>query len=298
MKPPAATIIVFAAIMAALPRPTLAQDGSMLVTTDWLAERMDDPSIVVLHVGNDSSFEEARVAGARLLPLQAFAPEVNGLSTEMPEPEALRDALETAGVSVDSRIVVYSASHPPQLAARLYLTLEHFGLGANASLLDGGLRAWQAEDRPVESGAEAVVERGSLPALVPGAALLVDRDYVSARVEDGAAVVIDARDEGFWTGEQWLQARAERAGRVPGALNVPFRTLVDDSGRILSTDALARRFEEAGVASGSPVVVYCHVGQQASLVALGARLLGHEVRLYDGSYEEWSSQAELPVALD
>lgn len=274
-----------------------AQEAPLLVTTDWLAEEMTRGEVVVLHVGSEASFAEAHIPGARPLPLPSFAPEVEGMSTEMPEPEALRAALEAAGVSSDSRIVIYSAAHPPQLATRLFLTLDHFGLGANASLLDGGLRAWQAEERPTGAGA-VTVEPGSLPELAAGSTLLADHAFVSARVADGAAKILDARDPQFWSGAEMLQQRAQRPGRVPGALNLPFRNLVDDSGRLLEMEALRALFTEAGVEAGEPVVTYCHVGQQASLVAFAARLLGHEVRVYDGSYEEWSARLELPVQVD
>jgi thiosulfate/3-mercaptopyruvate sulfurtransferase len=106
---------------------------------------------------------------------------------------------------------------------------------------------------------------------------------------------MDARDTPFWTGAQLNQQRAARAGRVPGARNVPFNRLVEESGRLLGVEELRALFAQAGVAPGRPVVVYCHVGQQASLLLVAARLLGHEVRLYDGSYEDWSKRPELRV---
>jgi thiosulfate/3-mercaptopyruvate sulfurtransferase len=249
---------------------------------------------VLLHVGNTQSFQEAHIPGARLIETAEFAPEIAGLVTEMPDPAQLRDALERAGVSSDSRVVVYSASAPPQLAARLYLTLEHFGLGANASMLDGGLPAWRGEGRQVSTDAVAV-RRGNLPELSPGTDLVVDHEYVEARIADGTATVVDARDRAYWTGEQHLAMRAARPGRIPGARNVPFRELVDEQGRLHPVERIARIFREAGVDAGEPVVVYCHVGQQASLTSLAAKLLGWTVRLYDGSYQDWSNRLELPV---
>lgn len=268
---------------------------AILVSTEWLAERLGDDRLVILHVGNDQSFADGHIPGARHFPTQVFAPEVEGMSTEMPDAESFRQLLEAAGVSTDSRIVVYSAAHPPQLAARLYLTLEYFGLGANSSLLNGGLLSWRTEGRPL-SIENTAVARGALPSFSVTDDLIVDHGYVHARMSDGAAIILDARDPQFWSGEQRNQQRAARGGRIPGAVNIPFRTLVEDSGRLLDSDALASLFADAGVQPGQPVVAYCHVGQQASLVVLGARLAGHEARLYDGSYEDWSGRPELPVA--
>jgi thiosulfate/3-mercaptopyruvate sulfurtransferase len=272
--------------------PLAAQEAPLLVSTEWLADNLDDANLVVLHVGNQSSFDQGHVQGARLLPLQSFAPEVEGMSTEMPDPDALRESLEAAGVSDGSRIVIYSASHPPQLAARLYVTLEHLGLTGGSSLLDGGLRAWQSEGRPISTEA-APVERGSLSELRPGSAIVAD--HVRARLEDGRATVMDARDPQFWTGEQQNQQRAARPGRVPGAVNLPFRTVVDESGRFLPEEEIRALFRTAGVEEGAAVVTYCHVGQQASLLFFAARMLGLDARLYDGSYEDWSGRMELPV---
>ncbi len=191
--------------------------------------------------------------------------------------------------------MIYSATHPPQLAARLFITLEHFGLGGRSSLLDGGLRAWEAEGRSVDSGAAiASVPRGSLPELVPASVLIVDHEYVSARLADGAATVMDARDPQFWTGAE-QNSQNPRAGRIAGAVNLPFRTLVDDSGRFLPVAEIDRLFSEAGVEQTDPVVTYCHVGQQASLLLFGARLTGRDAQMYDGSFQDWSARPELPV---
>jgi thiosulfate/3-mercaptopyruvate sulfurtransferase len=274
--------------------PGLDAQVDILVSTEWVAERLQDPSLVLLHVGNAESFERGRISGARLMEMAEFAPEVGGLVTEMPDPASLRDVLERAGVASDSRIVVYSASSPPQIAARLYLTLVHFGLSDRASMLDGGLTAWLAEGRPVSTETVAV-RRGALPELRAGTDLVVEHDYVAARIADGTAAVVDARDRGFWTGEEHLAMRALRPGRIPGAHSIPFRDMVDEHGRLHPVERLEAIFREAGVEEGKPIIVYCHVGQQASLTGLAAKLLGREMKLYDGSYQDWSHRVDLPV---
>lgn len=266
----------------------------LLVGSGWVEERLGEEDLVILHVGSDSSFAAGHIPGARPMALQRFAPEVDGLGTEMPDPARFRELLEEAGVSLDSRIVVYTVTHPPQFAARLYLTLEHFGLGAQSSILNGGLRAWEDEGRPVSTD-PTPADRGVLPDLTAGGELVVDHAYVLARVLDGGARVVDARDAPFWTGEQQLQVRSEQPGRIPGALNLPFRSLVDETGHFLEEERLRALFIEAGVQPGEPLVAYCHVGQQASLLTVAARLLGHPVHLYDGSWEDWSRRDELPA---
>jgi thiosulfate/3-mercaptopyruvate sulfurtransferase len=292
-------LVVVAALSTAAPvrgqALAPAQNADVLVSTRWLADHLNDPGLVIFHVGNDANSAQGHIPGARLMPLASYAPERNGLSTELPEPAAFDELLEAAGVTNNSRIIVYSATNPPQLAARLYVTLDHFGLSSRTSLLDGGLVTWRAENRTVATDPTSAATRGSVE-LRTRAGLVVDYTYVQQRLADGASTVMDARDTPFWTGAQQNQQRAARPGRVPGARNVPFNTLVSaESGKLLGVDQLRSLFEQAGVASGRPLVVYCHVGQQASLLFVAARLLGHEVRLYDGSYEDWSKRAELEV---
>ena len=84
------------------------------------------------------------------------------------------------------------------------------------------------------------------------------------------------------------------AGHIPGAKNLPFNTFADDSGKFLPLEQLRQRFASAGVQPGDTVVAYCHVGQQATVVLFSARLLGHPIRLYDGSMAEWE-RLKLPL---
>ena len=87
-----------------------------------------------------------------------------------------------------------------------------------------------------------------------------------------------------------------RGGHIPGAKNIPFSSLVDDtSNKFKSPDALRALFNTAGVKQGDSVATYCHIGQQASLLYFVARYLGYDTHLYDGSFEDWSRRPELPV---
>jgi thiosulfate/3-mercaptopyruvate sulfurtransferase len=270
------------------------QPAPVFVSTEWLADHLNDPTLVVMHVGNESTYSSGHIPGARLAPADAWSVERDGLIMQMPDAAVLEEALEALGISDASRIVIYTNAHPPATAARLYVTLDHYGLGARTSLLDGGLRAWTAEKRATETTTPTPAASGQLTLRVqPG--IVVDHAYVAARRRDGAATVIDARAIEFWTGERFNRPMATRPGRVAGAASVPFSAVVAESGRILDRAALEALFAQAGVAPGMPVVTYCHIGQQASLAYVAARHLGLQAHLYDGSYQDWSRRTELPV---
>jgi thiosulfate/3-mercaptopyruvate sulfurtransferase len=159
------------------------------------------------------------------------------------------------------------------------------------SVLEGGMPAWRAEGRPVSVDV-AAPSRGSLT-VRPQPALLANADWIRAHLRDSRVAVIDARDTGFYTDS--LDNRMPRGGHIPGARSIPYGSLTDSAGRLLDEAVLRARFRAAGAEPGDRVVVYCHIGQQGSWVWLVARRLGYDARLYDGSFQEWSARAELPV---
>ncbi len=122
---------------------------------------------------------------------------------------------------------------------------------------------------------------------------MVDAEWVQARQGQPRFRLLDARDSVFYQG---LDAGSgTRPGHLPAARSLPFTTVTDSAGRFLPDSALRRLFQEAGVSKGDEVVAYCHIGQQATAVVFAARLLGYDARLYDGSFQDWSRQAALPV---
>ena len=123
---------------------------------------------------------------------------------------------------------------------------------------------------------------------------MVEASWVAANLGKPGVAIVDARDPEYYDGSAPL--KNGRPGHIPGAHSVPFSTMVHDStGRVEALATLKQRFETAGVKPGDLVVAYCHIGQQASLVYFAARLLGYQVRLYDGSYTEWGADPQYPI---
>jgi len=272
--------------------PAAAANPQMLVSAAWLAERLTDPSVVVLHVGREEAdFRAGHVPGARWVPLASIIVERDGVPNELPETEVLKEAFEQAGVSDDSHVVVYG-DLGGLAAGRAFFTLDYLG-HERVSLLDGGLDAWKSEDRPASTEARPAARGSFTPR--PHANRVVDAGWVRERLEDPAYVLIDARPTPQFTGED---AAGLRPGHIPGAKNIFWRTALvsDDDPRLKDAAALRSMYTAAGATMDRTVVAYCRTGMQASHAYFVARYLGFPVVMYDGSFIEWSRRADLPVA--
>lgn len=269
----------------------------LVVTTAWLARHLGDKDLVLFQVGDRNSrpaYDEGHIPGAQFLNPSAeiSAPRTEGaLSLELPPPALLDSVLESKGISNTSRVVVYWAREYFSPTSRAVFTLEYAGLAGRVSVLDGGLEQWKREGRPVSTDIPAPARGNFTVRLNPS--LVADAEFVKSHLDDRKVRIVDARDSSFFNGRETRQGRN---GHIPGAVNIPFSTMVDSLSRLQPATVLDARFAAAGVARGQTVVTYCHIGQQASLVWFAARLLGYDARVYDGSFEDWARRTELPVA--
>jgi len=269
----------------------------LVVSPAWLAERIKDPALVLLHVGDPDAYKKKHIAGARHVKLSDISTSKHGdgLMLELPPAEDLRRRLEALGISSGSRVVVYFGEDWVSPATRVVLTLDAAGLGAHAGLLDGGMPAWIAAGQPVTDAA-APERKGALAALELRP-IIVDATTVMASLGKPGFAVVDARDKEFYDGTKTGDSHdhPHKTGHIAGALSVPFTSVWDDHNALLSADELTARFTRAGVKPTDTVIGYCHIGQQATAMLFAARSLGHPVLLYDGSFTEWERLSALPV---
>jgi thiosulfate/3-mercaptopyruvate sulfurtransferase len=281
------------AAKAGVARPTTSDPAAMplVVSPAWLAAHLDEPNLILLHVGDADAYRARHIKGARraaLADLSVSAKDGEGLMLELPPAEELRHRLEALGVSNSSRVVVYFGEDWVSPATRVVLTLEAAGLGAHVALLDGGMPAWTRAGHAVTD----VVPPDRKGTLAPLAMqpIIVDATTVMSSLGKPGFAVVDARNQGFYDGTQvgGSPQRPHRTGHIAGALSIPFDSVFDDQLVLRSPDELKQRFTKAGVAPGDTVIGYCHIGQQATAMLFAARRLGHPVLLYDGSFEDWS----------
>jgi thiosulfate/3-mercaptopyruvate sulfurtransferase len=199
--------------------------------------------------------------------------------------------LSALGISDNSRIVVYvGANGGVPSATRVILTLDYVGLGERTSLLNGGLPAWTRAGKPVSTDTPPSA-RGTLTPRAPKD-IIVNADFVKSLPQRPGFRLVDARAPVFYRGIE--PTMNGKSGHIPGAINIPFSEIAD-SQLVIDRDRLVKLFEQAGIKSTDTIVGYCHVGQQATAMLFAARVLGHDVRLYDGSFQDWAVNNRGPV---
>jgi thiosulfate/3-mercaptopyruvate sulfurtransferase len=272
-----------------------------LVTTEWLAKHLDAADLRVvdgtwhmpqLQRNARAEFEAAHVSGAVFFDIDAIADQTTSLPHMLPAPEAFGAAVGALGIGNGDRVVVYDTRGVVS-AARVWWTFRVFGHDAVA-VLDGGLRKWRAEGRPVESGVPKSAVRAFTARRRPE--LVRDLEAMRANIGTRAAQVLDARSAGRFAGTEPEPRAGLRGGHIPGSLNLPYETLYRPDGTLKSPDELGAAVRAAGVDPGMPVVTTCGSGVTASVLALALYLLGRrDAAVYDGSWSEWGGRADLPV---
>ena len=272
--------------------------ANLLVSVSWLAQHHKDPNLILLHIGDRGEFNKEHLPGAQFISMEDIsAPRDmsgNALILELPSPAKFQEAMETRGISNDSRVVVYFGKDTVSPATRIVWTLTYFGMGDRTSLLDGGMPAWRAAGRPLTAEVAAPKRGRFTPQLHPE--IFADAKWIAEHLHQPGVSLIDARRPDDYAGMQTSRTMSRR-GHIPGASNLPIEKMVDDDARLKDPAALTEMLRDAAVKPGSEVVSYCYIGQRATLTWFVARLLGYDARMYDGSWDEWSKRADLPVAV-
>jgi thiosulfate/3-mercaptopyruvate sulfurtransferase len=273
----------------------------VFVSTDWLAERLNAPDIVVVDgswylpaQGRDGAAEYAarRIPGAVHFDLDAIKDTRSSLPHMLPPANEFAAAVGALGIGDGMRIVVYDGLGF-FAAPRVRWTFKVFG-ARDVVILDGGFPKWLAEGRPVEEDAPKPRKPRSFTARLDNGAV-ADAEDVARATASKAVQVVDARAADRFRGEAPEPRPGLRSGHIPGSLNLPSSQLVAD-GRLKQPEEIVRLFQDAGVDLDKPSIMSCGSGVSAVILSTALEIVGKPAKaIYDGSWSEWGA-GDHPVA--
>jgi len=275
----------------------------LFVSADWLQEHYDDERLQVLDARMlppgmeavrdiQAEYLAGHLPDAPYFDIEALSDHTSPYPHMLPRAERFAVAMRELGVSSDKHLVVYDEGNLFS-APRAWWMLKTFGV-AQVSILAGGLQGWKAADFALETG-EVSLPEGEFEAQADESRVkrLTDVLLIS---HEGGAQIVDARAANRFNAEVDEPRPGLHRGHIPNSLNVPWNSLVEQ-GELKPEAALRQLFADAGVDISKPVVASCGSGVTAVVVILALTALGaRDVTLYDGSWGEWGSRDDLPIA--
>lgn len=275
-----------------------AANTDALVTTDWLEANLDRDDLRVVEVSvNPGTYERGHIPGA--VNFRWHTDLVDTVSRDIASRQDFQALLRSAGINEDTEVVLYGDTNN-WFAAWGAWVFDIYGVD-NVRLLDGGRNKWEAEGRPLAirptqyaQGNITVSEAdNSIRAFLPEVVAV-------ARSENPDTDIVDIRSAAEYEGRiiapEGVNELSVRAGHIPGAVNVSWGNAVNEDGTFKSPEELRALYAEAGIDGSNPVITYCRIGERSSHTWFAlSRILGYEVKNYDGSWTEYGNSVGVPV---
>ena len=305
MLPGAAIFILFAAGISLAVENGNYPNGHYLVTTQWLADNLDNPNVRILDRQDiepeDNAYAQGHIPNAIRMPTSA----IKGIKFGIPEmmiPKDLVEFLQNSGISADHHIIIAGPTDRLPASTRAFWALDVLG-HKKVSILDGGFDKWEAERRPVTTEAPKFDKTTYKVDL--------KRNYQVTGEEIAGylgffrelnVVMVDSRRPDEFKGEK-MSRESEKLGRIPGAINIVFpKILIGEKYKeFKSASDIRTVLDSAGITHQTNAFFSCVSGCFGTVMYFGARLLDYpNVAVYDGGWIEWSRRpypVETPEAI-
>ena len=270
----------------------------LLAETDWLAAHLTDLNLRIVdcryyydgRVGRDA-YLAGHIPGAVYMAHPTDLSDPTATPPNLaPRPEGVAATMGRLGIGNDTLVIGYD-DEGAHTAARLWWVLAYYG-HTKVKLLNGGIVKWLAEGRPIESG-QVTPEPVVFRPCPPHADMRIRGDELKSELNDSRLGLLDVRRLTEYSG---AEVRAARGGRIPGATHLLWQENLNADWTFRSAEEIQARHEAAGATPDQNVVTYCQSGIRAAHAAFSLRLIGYEnVRMYDGSWNEWGNRSDLPI---
>lgn len=295
-----ATKRILSAALAAVLLPLQAVASNYLVSTDWLEKNLKEKDLRVIEVSVDpGQFERGHIPGA--VNFQWHSDLVDPVQRDIASRENFEKLLRNAGVNNNSTVILYGDNNN-WFAAWGAWVFDVYGV-ENVKLLDGGRKKWEAEGRPLSAKA-ASYKAGDITVKAANKdlrAFLPDVLEVAKQAgKNPSTQLVDIRSADEYNGKVFAPAGVSelsvRAGHIPGAVNVPWGQAVAADGTFKSAEELRKVYAAVGIDGSKPIITYCRIGERSSHTWFALKkILGYDVRNYDGSWTEYGNAVGVPV---
>ncbi len=264
-------------------------NAHFLVESDWLAAHLSDPELRILDVRKTAAYKKGHIPNAISFDLRKISAVVNGVKSMLASIEKVERVFGEKGINNQNKIIIYGYTTGP-VATRLFWVFDYMG-HKNIGLLNGGWNKWIRENREVTQKAPEIKKRNYKAS--PESQKLVTGEWIFENLDNHNLAILDVRNHDEFIGNE---ARSSRGGHIPGAINLEWQKNLTEQGTIKSPVELRNMFYKSQIKKGKEIVVQCQTGLRAAQSYFVLRLLGYDqVRLYDGSWEEWGNIARYPV---
>ncbi|MDQ8020504.1 MAG: sulfurtransferase [Moraxellaceae bacterium] len=274
-----------------------ANPSDFLVSTEWLEKNLNDPKLRIIEVSvNPGVYERGHIQGASNFAWHTDL--VDPVRRDIVSQQNFESLLRKAGVNNDSTVILYGDTNN-WFAAWGAWVFDIYNV-KNVKLLDGGRAKWEAEKRPLTPLASQHAAGNVRVSAANNALRARLADVVAVADKKSNASLVDIRSADEYSGKVFapagVQELAVRAGHVPGAVNVPWGQAVAADGTFKSVEELKKIYGAVGIDGNKPVITYCRIGERSSHTWFALKkLLGYDVRNYDGSWTEYGNTVGVPV---